>query len=342
MKAAVFKGVGQPLALEERPEPKPGPGQVVIRVGRVGICGTDLHMTSGHGQQYPVESIPGHEYAGEVIALGAGVTRLKIGDRIAPMPMTGCGKCAACLAGEPRWCVEQTMAGLGGAFCQYALAGERDCAILSPEVTDTDGALIEPLSVGLHGVRLAEMKVGAKVLVLGAGAIGLSAAYWARKLGAGKVVVTAHSERRAAIAKAMGAHAFVAQKGLSDEQAGAAFNQALGGEPDLVIEAVGMAGVIAKAVNWVKMRGTIVSLGFFGEPDPIIPAICMWKQVRIQFSMVYDQVDFQYVADVLATDHTPRAMITDTVSLDKLAPKFEGMRAATSTDCKVMIDPWAA
>jgi 2-desacetyl-2-hydroxyethyl bacteriochlorophyllide A dehydrogenase len=286
-------------------------------------------------------SIPGHEYAGEVIALGPDVTRLKVGDRIAPMPMMGCGKCAACLAGEPRWCVTQKMEGLGGSFSQYALSGERDCAVLAPNVTDTEGALIEPLAVGLHGVRMAEMKVGAKVLVLGAGAIGLSAAYWARRLGAGRVVVTAHSDRRAAIATKMGANAFVAQKGLSDEEAGAAFQKALGGEPDIIIEAVGMAGVIAKAVNWVKSRGTIVALGFFGEPDPIIPAICMWKQIRIQFSMVYDQTDFQYVADVFASgDTTACAMITDTVSLGKLATKFEAMRASNSTDCKVMIDPW--
>ena len=340
MKAAVFKGVGRPLAIEERPNPKPGPGQVLIKVGRVGICATDLHMTSGHGQQYPLDTIPGHEYAGEVVALGPGVTRLKIGDRIAPMPIVGCGKCAACLSGEIRWCVEQNMAGLGGSFSQYALAGERECAILAPEVDDTDGALIEPLAVGLHGVRLAEIPVGARVLVLGAGAIGLAAAFWARRLGAGRVVVTARSDRRGAIAKAMGAHAFVAQKGLSDEEAGQAFNAALGGEPDIIIEAVGMGGVIAKAVNWVKMRGTIVSLGFFGEPDPIIPAVCMWKQVRIQFSMVYDLTDFQYVANVLATDHTPRAMITDTVALASLASKFEAMRAPTSTDCKVMLDPW--
>lgn len=340
MKAAIFKTVGQPLTLEERPKPTPGPGQVLIKVGRVGICGTDLHMTSGHGEQYPADAIPGHEYAGEVIELGPDVTRLKIGDRIAPMPMVGCGKCAACLAGEPRWCDTQTMAGLGGAFCQYALSGERECAILPPGCSDEDGALIEPLSVGLHGVRMAEMPVGAKVLVLGAGAIGLAAAYWAKKLGAGRVVVTAYSERRGEIARNMGAHDFVAQKGLSDEEAGAAFNKALNGEPDIIIEAVGMAGVIAKAVNWVKMRGTIVSLGFLGEPDTFVPAIAMWKQVRIQFSMVYDLTDFQYVADSLAEDHTPRAMITDTVSLNSLAEKFEGMRASNSMDCKVMIDPW--
>jgi 2-desacetyl-2-hydroxyethyl bacteriochlorophyllide A dehydrogenase len=340
MKAAIFKGVGQPLAIEERPQPVPGPHQVLIKVGRVGICGTDLHMTSGHGQQYPLESIPGHEYAGEVVALGPEVTRLKVGDRIAPMPMVGCGKCGACLTGEYRWCEKQTMAGLGGAFCQYALAGEHESAILGPDASDVDGALIEPLAVGLHGVRMAEMPLGSRVLVLGAGAIGLAAAYWAKKLGAGKVVVTAHSDRRGAIAKAMGAHAFVAQKGLTDEEAGKAFNAALGGEPDIIIEAVGLGGVIAKAINWVKMRGTIVSLGFFGEPDTIIPAICMWKQVRLQFSMVYDLTDFQYVADTLATDRTPRAMITDTVALEKLAPKFENMRASSSTDCKVMIDPW--
>lgn len=342
MKAAVFKGLGQPLSIENRPDPVPGPGQVVLKVGCIGICGTDLHMTSGQGQQYENDTIPGHEFAGEVIALGPDVARLKIGDRVAPMPFVGCGKCGPCLAGESRWCIEQTLGGLGGAFCQYALAGERDCAILSPEVSDVDGALIEPLAVGLHGVRMAEMDVGARVLVLGAGAIGLSSAFWAKRLGAGRVVVSAYGNRRAEIAKSLGANAFVAQKNLSEEEAGAAFCNALDGEPDIIIEAVGMAGVIAKAINWAKSRGTILSLGFYGEPDPIIPALAMWKQLRLQFSMVYDQTDFQYIADVMAAgERTPRNMITDTVSLDSLAVKFESMRASTSTDCKVMIDPWA-
>jgi D-arabinose 1-dehydrogenase-like Zn-dependent alcohol dehydrogenase len=85
MRAAVFKGAGQALAIEERPDPAPGPGEVLIRVARAGICGSDLHLTSGHGLQLPTDTIIGHEFAGEVVALGAGVEDIKPGDRLAPM-----------------------------------------------------------------------------------------------------------------------------------------------------------------------------------------------------------------------------------------------------------------
>ena len=96
MKAAVFQGIGQPLAIVERPDPAPGPGEVLIRVGRAGICGSDLHMTSEPGSFIAPGTIIGHELAGEVIALGQGVTQLRIGDRVAPMPFVGCGRCPAC------------------------------------------------------------------------------------------------------------------------------------------------------------------------------------------------------------------------------------------------------
>src|SRR5579859_5606620 len=98
MRAAVFRGAGRPLTVETVPDPAPGPGEAVIKVGRCGICGSDIHMTSGHGADYPASTILGHEYAGEVVALGKGVTGLKPGDRVTAMPATGCGQCAACLA----------------------------------------------------------------------------------------------------------------------------------------------------------------------------------------------------------------------------------------------------
>jgi threonine dehydrogenase-like Zn-dependent dehydrogenase len=338
MKAAVFKGVGIPLQIEQRPDPAPMPGEIVVRVGRVGVCGTDVHMTSGRGDTAGVDTVIGHEFAGEVVALGDGVTRIKLGDRVAPMPFYGCGKCAACFAGNPMRCPQVNL-NCGGAFSQFARGGQNDCVLLPPEVSDEDGALIEPLSVGLAAVRRSGMQVGDRVLVLGAGPIGLSATYWARRLGASKLAVMANSARRGAIATAIGATHFIAQKDVPD--AAAAVNDALGGPPDIVIEAVGLGGAIAAALNYVRPEGTIVGLGYWGEPDSFVPAFAMWKGVRIQFSMVYERRDFQHAADVMAAgDTTPRAMITSRVSLEGLPAKLESLRGA-SNDCKVIVNPWA-
>ncbi len=98
MKAPVFKGVGKPLAIESLPDPTPGEGDIVVKVARCGICGTDLHMTDGHAHTFPEGTILGHEFAGEIVAVGPGVSGFAVGDVVTAMPTVGCGKCANCLA----------------------------------------------------------------------------------------------------------------------------------------------------------------------------------------------------------------------------------------------------
>lgn len=339
MKAAVFQGIGRPLSIEERPDPTPGPGEVLIRVGRAGICGSDLHMTSEPDTTIVAGTIIGHELAGEIVALGAGVTRLRLGDHVAPMPFVGCGHCAACEDGRPHHCA-QTRFDVVTGFAQYSRVGANDCVVLPPGLTDEDGALIEPLAVGLQGVRKARLRVGCRALVLGAGPIGLASSFWARRLGASRVVVMANSHRRERFAREMGATHFIAQ-GETADPAGA-IRDALGGPPEVVFEAVGVAGAVGKAMEYVAPRGTIIALGFTTEPETYSCTVAIMKEVRVLFSMVYERRDFQYTAEVMAAgDHAPRAMITDTVSLDAMPSRFEGLRGANA-DCKVMVAPWGA
>lgn len=338
MKAAVFKGAGQGLALaiEHRPDPVPQAGEVLIRVRRAGICGSDLHLTSGHGPQLPVGSIIGHEFCGEVVAIGAGVDGIRLGDRVAPMPFVGCGACQACFAGRPHQCPAARFDVVHG-FSEFSRVGARDCVVLPAGLSDEEGALIEPLAVGLQGVRKAALSIGARVLVTGAGPIGLAAAFWARRLGAGKVAVMAASARRRDLALAIGATHFIAQKDVADP--GAAIRDALDGAPDVVFEAVGLPGAIAQAIDYVRPLGTVVSLGFCGEPDSFVPVAALTKELRLLFSMCYDRQDFRYTADVMAAgDRRPKAMITSTIDLDALPERFERLRGATP-DCKVMVAP---
>lgn len=339
MRAAVFKGPGSNpvLAIESRPDPVPGAGEVLIKVGRAGICGSDLHMTSGEGPQMAVGSIIGHELAGEVIALGTEVEHIRLGDRVAPLPFVGCGHCAACLAGRPHHCPAARFDVVHG-FSEYSRVGVRDCVILPTGLTDEDGALIEPLACGLQAVRKAGLVPGARVLVTGAGPIGLAAAFWAQRLGAGRVAVMAASARRGRIATAMGASHFIARKDVTDPVA--ALRDALGGAPEVVFEAVGLPGAIAEAIDYVKPQGTVVSLGLCSVPDTFVPVVALMKELRLLFSMCYDRQDFQYTAEVMAAgDHRPRAMITDTIGLDALPARLEKLRGA-SIDCKVMVAPW--
>lgn len=336
MKAAVFQGVGKPLAVESLPDPTPNAGQLVLKVGRCGICGTDLHMTSGEGVSFEVGTILGHEFAGEVVAVGPETDGFKVGDNVAALPMKGCGACASCLMGEPVWCA----AGFtpeGGGFGQYTLASVGSAVKLPSSMSLEDGALVEPLAVSLHGVTLAGLRPGANVLVLGAGSIGIGAAYWAKRLGAGKVVVTARSDRGEKFARQLGADEFLSGTEDLDERVIEQF----GGLPDVVFEAAGVPGTIQQSIHLVAPRGTVIVLGNCMQPDTIFPAEAMFKQVNIQCSMVYSVSEFQTVADSFDAGHVePRAMVTDTWTLEELPAGLEGMRSGTS-DCKVMVNPWA-
>lgn len=333
MRVAVFKGAGTALAIEQRPDPDPGVGEAVIRVGRCGICGSDIHMTSGHALDYPAGTVLGHEYAGEVVALGPEAEGLRIGDRVTAMPAAGCGRCTACLSGYPLGCAQ--MAGMIGGFGEYMRISAAAAVKLPVTLSLADGALVEPLAVGLGGVQLAAMRPGARVLVLGAGSVGLAAIFWARQLGAGRIVAVSPSLRRRTLAQAMGADAFEPL----GEGASERINAALGGPPELVLECAGAIGMMQASVELAGVGATIVSLGFCGQPDPIVPSLATWKQVNLRFSFAYRLTDFQYCADVLDRGHVePRSMITETIGLHALPQMFEDIRA-NAFQTKVHVDP---
>jgi len=336
MKAAVFKGAGTPLVVETIDDPVPGEGEAVIKVQRCGVCGTDLHMTSGHGNDAPVNSVIGHEYCGEVVALGKGVENLKVGQFVTAIPASGCGRCQACIAGFPLGCAR--MEGRVGGFGEYMRIAASSSVLLPQTLSPADGALIEPLAVGLRGVRLAAIQPGARVAVLGAGSIGLAAIYWARLLGAGKIVAISRSARRADLAKRMGANSFEALGEGEVERV----SEALGGMPEVVLECTGAVGMTQKSVELVASGGTVVSLGFCTSPDPILPSLATWKQVTIKFSFAYDLREFRHCADVLDSGHVePRMMISRTVGLDAFPNLFEELRAGAN-ETKIHVDPWSA
>jgi len=333
MKAAVFKKLNSPLVVETIADPTPGEGEVVVEVCRCGICGSDLHITEDPIFGAPSGTVLGHEYSGRVMAIGKGVARTKVGDHVAVFPVHGCGKCATCLAGIPAWCSQMRID--GGGYGQYSLAEEHQLIRLPKTMSLEDGALIEPMAVSLHGVALAKPQPGARVLIIGAGPIGLAAAYWSKHMGAGRIAVTAGSNRRAELALKMGATHFIDPANASPE----AVNAALGGPPDIVYEAVGKVGLIQKAIEYVKVRGTVIVLGLCTPPDTFMPFQFVSKEVTLQASAFYEVREFEVATDVLDKDpETPRAMVTDIVDLVNMPAMFEALRHR-STQCKVLVDP---
>jgi threonine dehydrogenase-like Zn-dependent dehydrogenase len=336
MRAAVVTQPGQLLSIETVPDPAPGAGDVVLKVARCGVCGSDLQRTEpGLGDMgYAPGEILGHEFSGEVVALGHGVERIKPGDRVAPLPIMGCGRCANCLTGQPLWCANVRMG--GKAFAQYTIAGQGECLKLPDGVSFAQGALIEPIAVGLHGASLPALTPRMRVLVLGAGPIGLGAIFWARRFGAGAVAAAARSTRRRELALSLGATSFLTTGADLPERA----NAELGGPPDVVFEAVGGTGMIEQAANCVGARGSVIVLGACWTPDPWMPATALFKEVRVQFSMMYGTRDYELTADVLRSGESALStMITGTVSLDDFPAAFEALRTR-GAQVKLMLDPW--
>jgi 2-desacetyl-2-hydroxyethyl bacteriochlorophyllide A dehydrogenase len=340
MRAALFRTDTRTLAIETVPDPTPGRRQVVIKVHRCGICGSDLHMADGHTYSFGDGDIPGHEVSGEIVALGTDVQGVTIGDRVSVLPFVTCGECVGCRTGDAMACLQFHMfgsSGTGGGYAEYLVTNPAWCVQLPKSLSFEDGALVEPLAVSLRAVRASGIVFGDRVLVLGAGAIGLSAAYWARMSGSQRVVMSATSRRREDMARAVGVDTFlVPEEGrtLSEQAA-----QALGAPPDIVFECAGVPGSLDLAVSAVRRRGMIAAPGFCWVPDTFSALPAMVKEVTLRYTNMYDTREFEIAIGALDNGHVePRAMISDVVELDSAPAAFEELRGH-NTKCKVMIKP---
>ena len=332
-RAAVFEEAGRPLAIKNLPDLPVGEGQLLVKVHRCGICGSDLHMTQGHGYTVDSGTVLGHEFTGEVVEVGKNETRFGKGEVIVAMPISGCGKCGPCLMGEPAYC--DNISYLFGGYAEYALVGASTASTLPSRLSAADGALTEPLAVALHGMAMAGIEPGSRVLVQGAGPIGLAALFWARRFGAGVVDMIEGAPVRAEIARRMGADN-VSPPQSQDEQS------FLSRDPaklyDVVVECVGRPGMLSQSIGHVKRRGTIVSLGYCFMADTIGPAFAGGREAKLLFPQLYTMKEFRWALEVLDQGAVePRAMVTQTVSLDGLPTAFDGLRG-NPKQCKVIVD----
>jgi threonine dehydrogenase-like Zn-dependent dehydrogenase len=330
MRTAIFCGAGLPLEIRAVPDPEPGPGEVVLKVGRCGICGTDLSMTDVGSQNYEIGSALGHEFAGEIVALGKDVESLAIGERVAVMPVEGCGRCRACLDGDPFFCAR--MRPRMGGFGEYAAAPQSSCFRLPTGLSDADGAIIEPLAVGAHGIDVGRVHPGDDVLILGSGAVALTMAFWARHRGAVPITMAARSSQNRSIASKMGVTQYLSLDELDREPAFTA---------RIVIECTGAQGMLAKALERVRPRGTVIVSGLCLGPDTFVPGQAVFKEARIQTAVGYSAADFAASLDAIARDPSvPSSMISESITLDELPRRMDELRNGRRA-CKVLVDPWA-
>jgi (R,R)-butanediol dehydrogenase / meso-butanediol dehydrogenase / diacetyl reductase len=326
MRAAALTASGS-FEVVAVPDPSPGDGELVLRVRACGICGSDLKAY----RYFPPGAVLGHEFCGDVVAVGPGAGGWSAGEFAASLPVRSCGRCRWCLGGEPAHCERADLLGLGGpagAFAEYVRVTAATSVLLPPEL-GAYGALVEPLSVGLHTVSAARLRPGDRVLVIGAGNVGMAVTTWACRLGAGEIVVSDPAPARRAGAAAFGA------SGAHDPADGPP-----SGAFDVVFECAGMPGTVQAAIDAVGVHGRVVVAGVCTAPDPVAHVAAVMKEVHVRYAAYYRTEEFASAARLVASGAVdPAPFVSRTVPLGGLGGAFDDLESG-SGDRKVLVDPW--
>ncbi len=340
------------IRIEEVPEPPaPGPGEVKIKVAWCGICGSDLHEylagpifipTSPHpltGTQAPI--ILGHEFSGEVVAVGEGVSTVCVGDLVAPDACQHCGVCVTCREGRYNVCEKLAFTGLmaDGAFAAYVNVPAELCYVLPPGFDLEAASLIEPLATGFKAVRLAGSLLGQTAAVFGAGTIGLGTIMCAKAAGASTVIAVELSAARKKLAKECGADII-----LDPEECDVIAeikDLTRGSGADVSFECVGHRLTGPLAVDAVRNNGKAVIVGIFEEPSSFNFFSLSGTDKTVIGTLAYTIDDFQGVANLLASGQLrAEPLITGRITLDEIIPKgFEELVNNKDENIKIIVRP---
>lgn len=304
----------------------PGAGEVRVAVEACGICGTDLHFF-GMGLMQPGHT-PGHEMMGTIDAIGSGVDDRRIGERVAIEPISSCGDCALCAAGQDSICRETQLYGVhrpGGLSEHIVVPADRTYS-LPGDIDPAVGALAEPIAVAVHGLSRGGFEKGQRVLVLGSGTVGLVTLIAAQSLGAGEVWMTARHAHQADMARRLGANRII---GEADADATGLDRLGREHEIDLVVETVGgHADTVADACAAVRPGGQVSVVGVFMSPITLPPLTPLTKEVTLAFSNCYHRppgvdADFGVATGIVDRERERLAsLVTDRFALEDLDHAF--------------------
>lgn len=338
---AAFCSRAGAFELRDIARPVPGTGEVLIRVRSCGICGSDLHFFQGGVP--PPRVCPGHEMSGEVAAVGPGGEAFRPGDRVTIEPLVVCQRCAYCRTGNYQLCTRLRLVGtlLNGGFAEYVCMPAYTLFKLPGEVDYALGALAEPLAVALHAIRLARVRLGNRVLVLGAGTIGLLAVAAARSAGAAEIWTTARHPHQAHAAQSLGATQVFTGSDASTAVSAAAMEFPI----DVVVETVGgTADTINQALHLVRPGGTVAVIGIFTAASALDALCLVVKEIRVIGSLTYGRAgryaDFDLALQLLAAEPERfHQLLTHTVPLSAITRGFEIASTKRGGAIKVVVQP---
>lgn len=339
MKAAILEDIKK-FKIADVDAPKPDNNKVIIDIIKTGICGSDIHNWDA-GE--PKGLIMGHEFTGKVVNSGSR-TDLKIGDRVTALPISPCGNCEACETGNPQYCSETWTHAIGLSLdnpggLTSTIAIRPDMVLKLPDnVTDEEGAMVEPTAVGLHAVHLADIRVGDKVLIVGGGIIGLVSAMFAKLEGAEFVAVSETNEARGK--KSVKLNVADDWFNAKDENFLNNIFTKIPNGFDVVIDCSGTTKAVESELMTVKPGGTIVLVGVSPKPIEFASVIAVMKELTIKGAIAYTKEEFKNCISLMANKKIDvMKFVDDIVPLEEIQKAYERLTSGTDDAVKIMIDP---
>jgi 2-desacetyl-2-hydroxyethyl bacteriochlorophyllide A dehydrogenase len=335
MRAVVYAG---PRRVEVRDVAPPGPpkdGEALVRVSTSGICGTDLHLISGDVPDVDVGSVLGHEFVGEVIAVGEGVRRHAIGDVVMASDFTACGHCRQCRRADHWHCPQRAFFGSGRAFGPATAGGQAEQVLvpnadttlerLPPGCSAEAGVLIgDNLATAWAALARSRLVAGERVVVIGGGAVGQLTSLCALALGAGRVIVVEPNERRRSLVAAQGGIPIT-----PEEAAGLVSDLTDGDGADVVVDAVGGSHILDSAAALVRPGGRVASVGVPGAEQWSMPVARSFRR-ELSLSFVIGNsipIRLQLIDMILGGALDPTIVVDSRVSLDAAPDAYQRLLA---------------
>jgi len=323
------------MAVEEREVPEPKPGEAVLRVEAVGICGSELEGYLGHSSIRVPPLVMGHEFCGSVAKLASDVTGLSVGDKAIVNPLISCGACDRCRIGKGNICRNRRIVGIHrpGAFAEFVAVPAANLYRV-PAETDPDlASLAEPLAVCVHAVKLG-LKPYEDLIIYGAGPIGLLTLQAALTMGANRVLVIDRQPDRLAFAKRLGAEA------ATPERTEEAYRSLFGERGvDTIIDCVGVQSTREQAIRQINPGGTIVAVGLGQDQSLLSMNHVVRQEVAIVGSYTYSDEDFEQAVRLLSQGKITREIWSTTCGLEEAIGVFAALADGSAAFSKYIINP---
>lgn len=328
----------QNAKVEEIPEPIVQPGTVKVKIKYAGICGTDVHEY--HDQMYVKQTpmILGHEFAGEVVEIGEGVLNYQAGDRVVVEPISGCGECVSCEDGYYNTCENLQAHGLHrpGGFAEYVVVKEKNLFLLPDSLSYELAALVEPTAVAMQAVKSSTIKIGDKVVVFGAGPIGMLITQCAKAAGASQIIVVEIEEKRQQLALEMGAD-FVIDP--TKEDAVQKIKELTAKGANVAFEASGAEPAFRTALDCLRPHGELMIVSVFKKPVSYSPLLQQKGVKKIHTSRAYKNL-FPEVMTLLGNGTlNVNPIITSKIKLEDIVELGFNKSIASKEECKILVSP---